>query len=130
MDMAIRVKNGQKIKHAVYLRSRANAIAIQIKKSQPNRSVSSIVAGLVTEHRKVSQAYPGAVIQARQYAAKKKMDEFETQYQARLQLYLDLEDSDHLEVYSDEFAGGNRSVGLNKMITEVAAIAIVCPQIF
>lgn len=127
--MGVKIADSNKSKYAVYLRAEASNVVEALKtdsKGKP-RSVSSILAGIVGEYRRIKEARPGAIEQARVYVNRKGINFADGAYTGKVQVYLDPEDGKCLEDYAGDRADGNVSIGINKLIAEYVAIAVVCP---
>jgi ClpP class serine protease len=125
--MGAKIKDSDRKKYAIYLRAESKQVVDRLQ--HDNRSVSSVLAQLVSQYRSVKEHYPGAIEQARIYIERKGLDFASDQFVDKVQTYLSPDEGACLEEYARKWTDENDSVAMNRIICEIIAIATICPSV-
>ena len=133
------VKVASKVKFSVYLREKAVAILFSLGRGE-ERKTSASIAKAIRTHQGISSISPATVAASKQYLkqlsscqeAEGNRQELpgKRNYQERVQTYLSNDEANYLEAFGRKHTNGNYSLAINRIIEEVAAIAVVSPEMF
>ncbi len=122
--MGLKIRDGNKYKYALYLRPQAAKLIESLKGDA--RSESSVVARLIAQYRLIQKQKPEVILQAKEHIEKHGIDFSSAKSVKKLQVYLDPKDCECLENFADSI-NSNISVAINRMLTEIMAIALINP---
>lgn len=123
----VRVAN--RVKFSVYLRQQVVDILTTLGR-EGDRKTSASISKAIGCHKSTQMISAGVIASAKKYIRNLIVDEEDQPKSERVQAYLTQDEADYLERYARENTYGNKSVAVNEIIREVAAIAVVSPGLF